>query len=197
MLAAAVAATTICVPAFAQDALAPMTVQLAEPQPTASLVLPANTQVQVQMNQELTTRGRTWSEGDSFDMTVIEDVMTGGYVVIPRGSRATGHISWLTDKGMFGKSGKMEIELDHVHVGERRIPINGSFRQEGEGNTVATVAGVLAAGPFAAVVTGRSGTIPEGRELTAYTEADLPLAIAGPPPAPAPQATIVSAAITQ
>ena len=183
----------VSLPAVGQEVAAPLPVQRAEAQPTAAIVLPANTKVQVQMKQEITTKGKSWSEGDRFDMTVIEDVMMNGYVVIPRGSRATGHISWLTDKGMFGKSGKMEIELDYVHAGDRRIPITGSYRQEGEGNTVATVAGVLAAGPFAAVVTGRSGVIPEGRELTAYTKGDLPLAIGTPAPAPAPRATIVGA----
>jgi hypothetical protein len=190
------AAAFVSLPAHAQDAAAPLRVQRAEPNAPVAIVLPANTKVQVQMNQEVTTKGKSWSEGDSFDMTVIEDVTMNGYLVIPRGSRATGHISWLTDKGMFGKSGKLEVELDYVHVGDRRVPITGSYRQEGEGNTVATVAGVLAAGPFAAVVTGRSGVIPEGRELTAYTKEDLPLAINGSAPTPAPRAEIVAARVS-
>ena len=140
-------------------------------------VLPANTEISLRMNQEVTTRGDTWSEGDTFNLTVSNDVMLGEYVVIPAGSRGTGRITWLTSRGMFGKSGKMDIEIEYVEVNGRRIPVDGTYRQEGEGATLATVGGVLLAGPFAGFVTGRSGTIPADRELTATTESNLELAI--------------------
>ncbi|MCB5426314.1 hypothetical protein H0274_13685 [Altererythrobacter sp. CC-YST694] len=160
--------------------VAPM--QVTKAGPAASAYLPANTEVLVSMNQELTTKGKTWNEGDTFNMTVVHDVMYGDYVIIPKGSRAVGRISWLTNKGAFGKSGKMEIEIEYAQVGGRRIPLTGQYRQEGEGNTVATIGGVVAAGVFAAFITGKSGRIPAGRELMAYTKEDLPLAFDGPPP---------------
>ncbi|MEZ5695970.1 MAG: hypothetical protein R3E18_05910 [Sphingomonadaceae bacterium] len=183
----AVVATTA--PAAPSPAL---TVARAEPR--AALVLPANTEVLLKMNQEVTTKGKTWSEGDTFDMSVVHDVMLGDYVVIPRGSRGVGRITWMTNKGAFGKSGKMDIELEYIEVSGRRIPINGTYRQEGEGNTVATVGGVILAGVFAGFITGKSGRIPQGRELMAHTEEDIPLAVKGPVPVPAPQAVPVYAA---
>ena len=139
--------------------------------------LPANTEVLLRVNQDVTTKGKTWKEGDTFNMTVVNDVMLGKYVVIPRGSKGVGRIAWLTNKGAFGKSGKMDVELEYVEVGDRKIALDGQYRQEGEGNTIATVGGVVVAGPFAAFITGKSGLIPQGRELTATTESDLPLAI--------------------
>lgn len=139
--------------------------------------LPANTEIMVSFNQEVTTKGKTWSEGDQFDLTVEEDVMLGEYVVIPRGTRAVGRITWMTDKGMFGKSGKMDVEIEYLELAGRRIPLNGTYRQEGEGNTLATVGGVVMAGPFAAFITGKSGRIPAGREVAAYTEDAIPVAI--------------------
>jgi hypothetical protein len=145
-------------------------------------VLPANTELTLSMNQEVSTKGKRWNEGDTFDLTVTHNVMLGNYVVIPRGSRGVGRITWLTNKGAFGKSGKMEIDLEYVEAGGRRIPISGHYRQEGEGNTVGTVAGVVAVGLFAGFVTGKSGRIPQGRELTARTKEDLPIAFAGPAP---------------
>jgi hypothetical protein len=131
--------------------------------------LPANSEVLLKMNQEVTTKGRGWNEGDTFLLSVVHDVVHDGFVVIPANSRAVGRITWLTNKGAFGKSGKMEIELDYVEVDGRRVPLIGQYRQEGEGNTVATIGGVVAAGVFAAFITGRSGTIPQGRELMART----------------------------
>jgi hypothetical protein len=182
-------AAVLSVPAIAQDAASspepmeiyntssamPMQVQPVAAQP--SVVLPANTEILLRTNQEVTTKGKTWSEGDSFDLSVVHDVTLGNYVVIPRGSKGTGKITWLTSKGAFGKSGKMDIELQYVEVAGRRINIDGTYRQEGEGNTVATIGGVLLAGVFAGFVTGKSGRIPQGRELMAHTENDIPLAI--------------------
>lgn len=164
------------VPAIAQTAEEPMALPL-EQRSEGNAFLPANTEVLLRMNQEVTTKGKTWSEDDTFNLTVVNDVMLGDFVVIPRGSKAIGRITWLTNKGMFGKSGKMDIELEHVEVSGRNIPLDGSYRQEGEGNTLATVGGVILAGPFAAFITGKSGRIPQGRELAATTEGNVVLAI--------------------
>lgn len=157
-----------------ENASAPLPVQRAK---TDNAVLPAGTEILLRMAQEVTTKGRTWDEGDTFVLNVAHDVMLGDYVIIPQGARAVGRITWLTNKGMFGKSGKMDIELEYVEVMGRRINVDGTYRQEGEGNTVATVGGVVAAGPFAAFITGRSGTIPQGRELMSTLESDLVLDI--------------------
>lgn len=168
--------------------------QVATPQNLA--VLPANTEVTLEMNDTITTKGKRWGEGDNFDMTVTHDVMLGNYIIIPKGSRGVGRITWMTSKGAFGKSGKMEIDMEYVEVSGRRIPLSGHFRQEGEGNTVATVGGVIAAGIFAGFVTGKSGTIPKGRELTARTKNDLQVAFAAPLPAPSSQPLLVSQSST-
>lgn len=164
------------VPAIAQTAEEPMALPL-EQRSEGNAFLPANTEILLRMNQEVTTKGKTWSEDDTFNLTVVDDVMLGDFVVIPRGSKAVGRITWLTNKGMFGKSGKMDIELEHVEVSGRNILLDGSYRQEGEGNTLATVGGVILAGPFAAFITGKSGRVPQGRELVATTEGNVVLAI--------------------
>lgn len=169
-------AASAAVPAIAQDA-APMPLPVQRAQ-TGNAVLPAGTEILLKMSQEVTTRGNTWDEGDTFVLNVVHDVMVGDYVVIPQGARAVGRITWLTNRGAFGKSGKMDVELEYVEVMGRRINVDGTYRQEGEGNTLATVGGVVAAGVFAAFITGKSGTIPQGRELMATLESDLVLAIA-------------------
>ena len=178
----------LTMPAQAQQAaVVPVSAQpamlVAQPQvQQATAFLPANTQVMLAMNDTITTKGNRYSEGDTFGLSVTHDVMLGNYVIIPKGSRGVGRITWLTNKGAFGKSGKMEIALEYVEVGGRQIPLTGTYRQEGEGNTVATVGTVIAVGVFAGFVTGKSGTIPQGRELVARTKEDLPVAFAGPAP---------------
>ncbi|WP_298018331.1 hypothetical protein [uncultured Parasphingopyxis sp.] len=127
------------------------------------------------MNEEITTRRN--EEGDTFNLSVVHNVMLGDYVVIPAGTRAVGEITWMTGRGMFGKSGKMDVELRYIDLNGRRIDIEGSYRQEGEGNTVATVAGVVLIPVAGLFITGRSGVIPEGRELTARLSSNLPVAL--------------------
>lgn len=149
----------------------------AAPAPTvvAEKVLPANTQVTVRMNEELTTKKNR--EGDTFYMSVTNDVLVDGYVAIPRGARAIGTITWMTKKGAFGKSGKMDVSINAIELGESRVPVVGTFRQEGKGNTTATIGAVVAVGIFSAFVTGHSAVIPQGRELTVHTRDPLKIGI--------------------
>ena len=165
--------------AIAQGTAEPLPLPL-EVSPVAAepaAVLPANTEVLLSVNQDVTTKGKKWNEGDTFNLTVVHDVIHQNHMVIPKGSRAVGEIAWLTDKGMFGKSGKMDIELKYVEVGGRRVDIDGTYRQEGEGNTLATVGGVVLVGVFAGFITGKSAVVPQGRELMAHTQHDIPLAL--------------------
>lgn len=109
-------------------------------------------------------------------MSVARNVVMDGHVVIPRGARGIGHVSYRTKKGAFGKSGKMEVELDYIEIGDQRIPITGNERVEGEGNSTATIAtaaflSIIGAG----LITGRSAEIPRGREMTAWTKEDVPV----------------------
>lgn len=107
----------------------------------------------------------THKAGDTFKLTVMNDVRAGDSIVIPSGTPATAEITWRTGKGAFGKSGKMEFALVSIDHKDGRIPVTGTFRQEGEGNTVATGVGILAVGIFAGFITGKRARLPVGREL--------------------------------
>jgi hypothetical protein len=168
-------AFALSVGAIAQEAPTLTAQPVGAPVAGNSITLPANTPVTVRMNEELTTRRNR--EGDTFYMSVANDVVQDGYVIIPAGSRVVGAITWLTKKGAFGKSGKMDISINSIEVRGTRIPVVGTFRQEGEGNTVATVGAVVLAGVFGAFVTGRSGVIPAGRELEVHTRDALAVAL--------------------
>ena len=184
LLSLALVSTT----AAAQDAPVLTAQPLAVEAPaTDTLTLAANTPVTLRMNDELTTRRNR--EGDTFYMSVANNVVQDGFIIIPAGARAVGTITWLTKKGAFGKSGKMDISIHSIEVRNTRIPVVGTFRQEGEGNTVATVGAVIAVGVFGAFVTGRSGVIPAGRELEVHTRDLLTVAL----PANARRAPVLTA----
>ncbi|VVT00698.1 hypothetical protein [Erythrobacter sp. EC-HK427] len=138
--------------------------------PQGNAILPAGTQIPLRMVDTVTTSRDTWEQGDTFDLVVAHDIMLGQYIVIPAGSPAQGRITELSSRGAFGRSGKMDIEIEHIIVHNQRINVNGTFRQEGEGATLETLGGVLVAGVFAGFITGESATIPAGRELTVTLE---------------------------
>ena len=160
-------------PVAATPALEPAVTAVAKEEITGnSAVLPANTQVDVTLNSEVSSK--KMKQGDKFAVSVSHDVMLGNYVIIPRGTRGEGHISYRTGKGAFGKSAKMEIEISNLDLNGRSIPVSGKFRQ---GNTGATVGTAVAVGVFSAFVTGRSAIFEQGRELRVFTRDSLPVTL--------------------
>lgn len=150
---------------------------IAQPQPPKDIVLNAGTPITLAVSEEVNSS--THKEGDEFRLTVLNDVTIGQTVVIPRGTPATAEITWRTGKGAFGKSGKMEFELRSIYLDGTQLPLTGSFRQEGEGNTVATGVGVIAIGVFAGFITGKRARLPVGRELMAQVAQNVPFGADG------------------
>ncbi len=138
----------------------------------ADLILNSGTPITLAVTEEVNSS--THKEGDTFKLTVMNDVKIADKIVIPRGTPATGEITWRTGKGAFGKSGKLEFALTHIDLNGQRIPVTGNFRQEGEGNTVATGVGVIAIGVFAGFITGKRARLPAGRELMAQLAQNVP-----------------------
>lgn len=170
LLPAAVAAQDTAVALV--DAAPAAAVPVAAPVPQA-LRLTANTPVALTLNSGLTTRSTL--TGTKFSMTVAQDVVADGQVVVPKGSRAIGLVTYAKKNGSFGKSGKMELAFKYIEVGGRQIPLDGSFYQEGEGNTMGTVGAVFAAGIIGgAVVKGKEVDLAEGRDFEARVLKDVP-----------------------
>lgn len=152
-------------------------------------VLPRNTPVVLRLEEGLSTKSHRQKKGDPFALSVARNVVFRGHIVIPRGARALGRIAWQTRKGAFGKSGKMELAFEYIEVGETRIPITGKFREEGEGNSDATVSTALFLSVLGSgFITGHSAEIPAGQEFTAWTNEDIPIAFPDGTPGDAPQA---------
>lgn len=162
--------------AFAQTSPSSIPSASASAATQSEIMLPSNTEVILRMSDELTTKGGQIKVGHVFRLTVAFDVRSQGVVVIPAGTPATGEVTMRTGKAIFGKSGKMEVELRQIDLYGRRIPVTGKYKQQGEGNTLAAVGAVFLAGGLL-FVTGKSAVIPRGRELVAYTTASEPFPV--------------------
>lgn len=154
------------------DAETAVAVEVAPPPPPQMLSLNSGTPITLAAGEEVNSS--THREGDIFKLIVLNDVKVGDTVVIPKGTPATGEITWRTGKGAFGKSGKLEFSLRSINLDGTLIPVTGDYRQEGEGNTVATGVGVIAIGVFAGFITGKRARLPVGRELMAQLPQAVP-----------------------
>ncbi|MFA5966167.1 MAG: hypothetical protein WC804_19300 [Sphingomonas sp.] len=164
LVSTSLSAHSMALPGQAAEAQTPVLAAGAVAEP---LTLNAGTPITLVVTHEVNSS--TQRAGDTFPLTVLNDVRIGETVVIPRGTPGEGEITWRTGKGAFGKSGKMEFSLRSIILNGQRIPISGDYRQEGEGNTVATGVGIIAVGVFAGFITGKRARVPTGRELLAQT----------------------------
>ena len=143
----------------AQSAQAPVAVQ-AVPVQAAARTLSANTPVPLNALEEVSSNGL--QVGTRVRFSVAEDVVSQGMIVIPRGSPATGTVTWKTGKAIGGKSGKFEVAFDEVLVGGSRVRLMGKHRQEGKGNTLGAVLGSI-------IISGRSAVMMPGQTVQALT----------------------------
>jgi hypothetical protein len=153
--------------------------------PAAGSVLRAGTEVPLRLEEGLDSNDKSLREGQQFRMTVANDVRLGNVVVIPAGSPATGEVTDIRRKGMWGKSGRINARVLNVRVGDRLIRLTGNFDDKGVTGTagvVAAIAFVPIAGFF---MTGTSAKIPAGGGVKAFLDEDLQIAM---PPAPLPAA---------
>ncbi len=170
---AALAASLVVVPATAFAQATPMVV--AAPA-VAGAVLPAGTTVRLRMLSSLNSQDS--KTGTQFDLETAEDVLLDGRVIIPRGSPATGELTFVKKKGMWGKSGRLEGRIVSVRTGGRDIALRGTLNDKGVTGT-AGVVGAIAVLPIAGFfVTGTSADIPSGTTIMSKAESDIPVTFA-------------------
>lgn len=166
---AALVASPVLAQSSSQEAPAtvalPMPVEAPAPQPVAPppvvRTLPAGTVVAVTPLKEITSK--RVEVGQTYQFQVVNDVVENGVVVIPRGSTATGAITWKTGRAIGGKSGKFDVEFQSVSAGGHDIPLMGTHRQEGRGNTVGALLGSI-------FISGRSAVMLPGQIVNAVTK---------------------------
>lgn len=197
------AATSLfATPALAQDMTAPaaepvmvakevvetVVETVAETPAPVTVTLPAETAILFAMDKTLASdkrekvpgepkppkgQRRISNVGDTFTMSVVNDVVVDGVTVVPAGAVGHGEVIYVTGKGGFGKSGKIEIKMNHVNVGDRQIPMQGEFLQKGKGRGGAAIAGTLIAGALAGVfIKGSEASIPLGQQVSFRTVSD-------------------------
>lgn len=152
-------------------------------------VLRAGVEVPLRLEESLDSNDKTVRGGNQVRMTVASNVMLGNTVVIPAGSPATGEITDVRHKGMWGKSGRITARVLNVRVGDRLIRLTGSFDDKGTTGTAGVVGAVVLLPVAGFFMTGTSAKIPAGSGVKAFLDEDLTIAAAQPAPVQAAGAT--------
>ena len=192
MLSLACASALLAVPGFAQDTSSQAPIswapaaqsQAVAPAAASNAVLRAGTPVALKMMEAVTTKKKAAKVGQRFQLEVAAPIEINGVVVIPAGTPAWGEITEVRNKGMWGKSGKLNAKLLYMRVNGRQIRLTGTFDDKGTTGT-AGVVGAVALLPLAGfLMTGTSAELPLGGAVNGFVDEDIELAMAAAAPAP-------------
>ena len=158
-------------------------------------VLRAGTPIALRMSEGLTTDGKKLRVGQRFQLEVAEPVTIGGQVVIPAGSPATGEVTDVRNKGMWGKSGRINARLLFVRANGCQIRLTGKVDDKGVTGSAGVVASVVLVPVVGFFVTGTSAKLPLGAPVNGFIDEDLPVTFAATAPAAMVVAQPVAASV--
>lgn len=195
LITAAAVAAAVAVPAFAQApqpvveqmapaAPAPEQSAVIAEQPTAHAVLRAGTPVVLRMMEEITTKKKAARVGQRFMMEVAEPVVVNSMTVIPTGTPAWGELTGVRNKGMWGKSGKLDARILFLRVNGRQIRLTGTFDDKGVTGTAGVVGAVVLIPIAGFFMTGTSAMLPKGGTVGGFIDEDVELSFANAAPKP-------------
>lgn len=150
----------------------------------ASNVLRSGTQIALKTSEPLTTEGKKLRVGQRIQLETAEAVTLNGQIVIPIGSPAIGEVTDVRNKGMWGKSGRINARVLSVRANGTQIRLTGQFDDKGVTGTAGVVAAIAFVPIAGFITTGTSAKIPLGSPVTAFLDEDLTVAFAPAPVAP-------------
>lgn len=156
--------------------LAPVTVTQPA-QAVASLVtLKSGTTIPLVAASTLTSK--TAKIGDGITMKVARDVIVAGQLVIPADAIAVGEVTDVHTRGMMCRTGRIDAKLSSIEINGTRTPLAMAVTVKGKSTMGAAgaIAGFLAFGPLAAVVTGKSAVLSPGMKASGKIVGDVAMA---------------------
>jgi hypothetical protein len=159
-----------CVTALFFLALAPTPASAQQP-----FVLNDGTPLRVRLNRTVSSADA--KVGEPVDFDVVEDIFVNGAVVIQRGSRVLATVTEAQSKGMMGKSGKLDVSLDHARsvLGEKIALRAVKENDRGDSAGLGSIATSIVTAPLLLFMKGKDVTLSKGTEVTAYVHGDIRL----------------------
>ena len=147
------------------------TLVIGEAKPT---MLIRGTPVPLRLVRELTTKGKTLKVGDRFEMETVDPLKLGTATIVPSGTRAVGEITFVKNKGMWGKSGKFQARAMFLQLADRTIRLQGEFNDKGKsGGWGAGLTSAIIFAPAGFFMTGKSAKLEAGTIVQSVLDEDV------------------------
>ena len=120
------------------------------------VTVPAGTLIRLRVNQRLTSDHN--APGESFDGIIINDVVAGGFIAVPRGAAVRGTIVEAKASGVLKGRGELTLQLNQITLAGKEYPIvSDTWAHNGADKTIETInktAGFGAVGALIGAVAG-------------------------------------------
>jgi hypothetical protein len=121
-----------------------------------AVIVPIGSVIRVRINQGMDSKKT--APGTPFDGVVLNDVVAGGAIAIPRGASVQGVVADAHRGGQLSGQGGLSLQLTQVTLGERTYPMMSDYwSNQGvskTGNTVNNTVGMSAVGALIGAVAG-------------------------------------------
>jgi hypothetical protein len=121
--------------------------------------------------------------GDLVNLEVLDEVRVDDTVVVPKGAAGLAIVTAAETKKLMGRGGKLDISIDSVKLVNGQEAALRAVKQPAGSSNQSSIVSALAASSISSAplifVRGKDITIPQGTELTAYVNGDVPLDLAG------------------
>lgn len=164
----------------------PATLSVAEGQQPAAMasrpfVLEDGTPVKLRLSQTVSSADA--HVNDRVEFEVLEDVIVGGVVIVPKGSTALGTVTEAVPKRRMARGGKLEIVMDSVRlVDGQKAALRAVKDGKGGGHTGGMTIGIVAAAvvfwpaaPLFLLMHGKDITFPKGTDVPTFVNGDMKL----------------------
>ena len=94
------------------------------PPPPVTAVVPAGTFLEVRLTEYLSTK--TNQAGETFETQLEEDLLVGGQLLSPEGSRVIGRLIHVKKSGKVEGLAQMEMDLQKIFVGDQEYPLKSN-----------------------------------------------------------------------
>ena len=192
LVAAHAGAQTVVLPA--PSAAAQTAVMI--PQQVQADVLRAGAPVPVALSEMLTTKGKSLKVGQIVRLEVAQDVMLNGRVAIPARSPVEGVLTEVRNKGMWGKSGAIHLQITSVNINGIAVRLKGDMDTRGQTGTAGVVGAIVVLPIAGFFVTGTSAEMSLNTPGRAFLDQDIALASSVQAPMSVGASSLVPVAVT-
>jgi len=130
-----------------------------------NLILPDSTPIRLKLSKALSSADA--KVGDDVELSVSEDVVVDGLLIIPAGAIAAGVVNEAEPKKALGRGGKLGILVRSVHLANDQEIV---LRSGGDARGASSSAGMVIP-----VMHGKDVTFPKGADFVAYVNGDTRL----------------------